>query len=354
MSNTSPSTPNPLRLIGAVGSPYSRKMLSLLRYRRIPHTMIWSGDANQVLDKMGVEKPKFAFLPTFLLPNQDGDLEAVCDSTPIIHRLEQEKTARSVITDPALAFINFLLEDYADEWCTKFMFHYRWHFEEDADNAATMLALTMDPGIEENSLQQFKTFFKDRQVNRLGFVGSNDTTAPIIETAYQRLLTLLDAHWQQTPFLLGNKPSSSDFALFGQLSQLVGFDPTPRKIAYEQAPRTVGWVNLMEDRGGLGSDTLDWQNWGSLPSTLKDLLSEVGRTYVPALLANAQALMVGEKQWQTEIDGAQWTQQTFPYQGKCLQWINEQYQQLSTNDQQRVAKLLAGTGCELLLDITPH
>ena len=351
MSTT--TLPKPLHLIGAVGSPYTRKMLSLLRYRRTPYSITWNGDANQVLDEMGINKPKFAFLPTFLLPNNSGDLEAVCDSTPIIHRLEQEQTERSVIpTDPALAFINFLLEDYADEWCTKFMFHYRWHFETDAANAASMLALTMDPGIDASALQQFTTFFKERQVSRLGFVGSNDTTAPIIETAYQRLLTLLDAHWQQTAFLLGSRPSSSDFALFGQLSQLVGFDPTPRKVAYEQAPRTVGWVNLMEDHGGLETDRLEWQTWESLPSTLIDLLSEVGRTYVPALLANAQALMAGEKQWQTEIDGAIWTQQSFPYQGKCLQWIGEQYQQLSNDEQKRVATLLQGTGCEPLLSLT--
>jgi len=351
MSTT--TLPKPLRLIGAVGSPYSRKMLSLLRYRRIPHSITWNGNANQVLDEMGIDKPKFAFLPTFLLPNSDGGLEAVCDSTPIIHRLEQEQAERSAIpSDPALAFINFLLEDYADEWCTKFMFHYRWHFETDADNAATMLALTMDPGIEESSLQQFKSFFKERQVSRLGFVGSNDTTSPIIETAYQRLLTLLDAHWQQMPFLLGNKPSSSDFALFGQLSQLVGFDPTPRRLAYECAPRTVGWVNLMEDHSALEAEQLEWQAWGSLPSTLTDLLTEVGRTYVPALLANAQALKAGEKQWKTEIDGAIWTQQSFPYQGKCLQWIGEQYQQLSSDEQQRVTTLLQGTGCEPLLTLT--
>jgi len=352
--STTDSLPNPLRLIGAVGSPYTRKMLALLRYRQIPHTITW-GDPSQLLDQMSIKKPKIAFLPTFLLPNAAGETEAVCDSTPIIHRLEQAQTERSVIpTDPALAFINFLLEDYADEWCTKFMFHYRWHFSEDADNAATMLALTMDPGIDEKSLQQFKTFFKERQVSRLGFIGSNPTTASIIEAAYQRLLTLLEAHWQNTPFLLGSKPSSSDFALFGQLSQLVGFDPTPRKIAYEQAPRSVGWVNLIEDRGGLETDTLDWQAWGSLPNTLSDILREVGRTYVPALLANARALAAGEKQWQTEIDGAQWTQQTFPYQGKCLQWIAEQYQQLATGDQQRVDTLLAGTGCEVLLDIALH
>ena len=78
-------------------------------------------------------------------------------------------------------------------------------------------------------------------------------------------------------------------------------------------------------------------------------LGEVGRVYAPALLANAKALMAGEKEWETKIDGANWKQQSFAYQGKCLQWINERYQALSDDDKTRVDKVLAGTGCEALI-----
>ena len=57
------------------------------------------------------------------------------------------------------------------------------------------------------------------------------------------------------------------------------------------------------------------------------------------------------KPWEAQIDGATWTQQTFPYQAKCLRWINEQYQALSSPNREKVDKLLAGTGCEAI--ITP-
>lgn len=343
------STSTPIPLIGATGSPYTRKMLSLLRYRHIPYSMIW-GDPATVLDLRGLSKPKIPFLPTFILQSDDGVPEAVCDSTPIIYRLEQLYQQRSVIPDdPALAFINFLLEDFSDEWCTKFMFHYRWHFSQDADNAGTQLALSMDVTLADDTLQQFKSFFSDRQIGRLGYVGSNATTAPIIDASYRRLLSLLEEHLKNQPFLLGDKPASGDFALFGQLSQLIGFDPTPREIAYDISPRTVAWVGTLEDQSGLEHEQKAWTALESLPATIKNILEEVGRTYVPALLANAEALAAGEKQWQTEIDGCLWSQQSFPYQGKCLQWINKEYQNLSQADQQRINQLIAGTGCDALL-----
>ena len=70
---------------------------------------------------------------------------------------------------------------------------------------------------------------------------------------------------------------------------------------------------------------------------------------VPALLAKAAALNRGDKIWEADIDGSLWSQQTFAYQGKCLEWIKGEFKVLSQSDQESVNKLLAGTGCEALL-----
>jgi glutathione S-transferase len=341
--------PQPVELIGSPGSPYTRKMLSLLRYRHIPHRMIW-GDPSAVLQQRGVTLPKLVFLPTFLFEDEAGKQVARSDSTPIIRELEQAFAGRSVVpTDPALAFIDYLLEDFADEWCTKYMFHYRWHPAADADNAGSLLPLYMDLTVPAENWKQFKDIFSERQIGRLRYVGSNNETASIIDASYKRLLQALEAHFSHLPFLLGQRPGAGDFALFGQFSQLVGFDPTPRDIAHELSRRTVAWVDLMEDHSGLEPDEGDWQATAALPASLKGILTEIGRGYVPALLANAKAVQAGEKHWQAEIDGCEWSQQAFPYQAKCLMWINQEYQALGAEDKARVDELLSGTGCERML-----
>ena len=340
-----------IRLVGGTASPYTQKMVGLLRYRRVPYAITW-GQPDQVCDALGVEKPKPIFHPTFFFDGEEG-LKAACDSTPIIRLLEAMYPGRSVLpVDPALAFIDYLIEDFGDEWCTKYMFHYRWYPEADADNAGTLLPLGMDVSLPQDALQQFKQFFTDRQVGRLYVVGSNDTTAPVIDASYRRFLAAMEDHLANQKFMLGNRPAAGDFGLYGQLTQLVGFDPTSRAIAHEVSPRTVAWVDQMHDQSGLEPTDKDWVSLDDQPESLRGLLREIGRVYAPAQLANARAVQAGEKTWEAEIDGAPWTQQTFPYQAKCLQWTIERYQALSDDDRARVDGLLQGTGVETMLTVS--
>ena len=338
----------PIRLVGGTGSPYTQKMVSLLRYRRVPYAISW-GQPDQACDALEVEKPKPIFMPTFFF-EEGEEIRAECDSTPIIRKLETLYPCRSVLpSNPALAFIDYLIEDFADEWCTKYMFHYRWYPQADADNAGTLLPLGMDVSLPKDAHQHFKNFIAERQINRLYVVGSNDTTAPVIDASYRRFLAAMEHHLANQKFMLGGRPGAGDFGLYGQLTQLVGFDPTPRAIAHEVSPRTVAWVDHMDDQSGLEPQESDWLSLENQPDSLRGLMEEIGRVYAPAQLANARAVQAGEKTWETEIDGVPWAQQTFPYQAKCLKWTNERYQALSEDDRALVDGLLQGTGVEMML-----
>ena len=341
----------PIRLVGGTGSPYTQKMVALLRYRRVPYAITW-GQPDQVCDALGVEPPRPIFLPTFFFEETDG-LKAITDSTPIIRRLEEMLPGRSVLPeDPALAFVDYLIEDFADEWCTKYMFHYRWYPQVDAENAGTLLPLGMDVSLPRDAHEQFKHFIADRQINRLYVVGSNDTTAPVIDASYRRFLAAMENHLANQKFMLGNRPAAGDFGLYGQLTQLVGFDPTPRNIAHEVSPRTVAWVDHMADQSGHEPTEQEWVGLDVQPESLRGLMQEIGRVYAPAQLANARAVQAGEKTWESEIDGARWTQRTFPYQAKCLIWTNERYRALSDADRASVDTLLQGTGVEAMLSLS--
>ncbi|MYF11139.1 MAG: glutathione S-transferase [Gammaproteobacteria bacterium] len=338
----------PIALKGAPGSPYTRKMLALLRYRRIPYRFLQSAVDGEDPDA-GLPQPKVSLMPTFYLPAADGELEAVVDSSPIIRRLEQEVLGRSVIApDPALAFIDFLLEDYGDEWLTKAMFHYRWHYPADIERGGEILPRWRNLAASDAEIAPMSAFIRDRQISRLQVVGSNETTAPIIEASYKRFLGLFDAHIRNGPFALGQRPGAADFAIFGQLTQLTAFDPTPMQIALQSAPHVFAWVGVMEDLSGLEPTRDHWFDRDALPATLRGLLEEVGRVYAPVLLANAAAVNQGRDEVRTEIDGRPWTQKPFPYQAKCLQWLRSERARLDAEDCAFVDDLLSGTGCEAL------
>jgi hypothetical protein len=207
----------------------------------------------------------------------------------------------------------------------------------------------MDVSMPKEQWGQTKKWIADRQIGRLYVVGSNDTTAPVIDASYRRFLAAMESHLASQKYMLGGRPAAGDFGLFGQLTQLVGFDPTPRAIAHEVSPRTVAWVDHMRDQSGLEPEDSDWLAPEDQPDSLRGLLTEIGRVYAPAQLANARAVQAGEKTWESEIDGSPWTQQSFPYQAKCLLWTNERYRALGADDRARVDALLAGTGVEAML-----
>ena len=78
-----------LEIFGATPSPYTQKMLTLLRYKRIPYNIHW-GDTRGRLESLNLELPKPVLLPVILFENEEKELVATTDSTPMIRRLENE------------------------------------------------------------------------------------------------------------------------------------------------------------------------------------------------------------------------------------------------------------------------
>jgi glutathione S-transferase len=339
-------TAHPLKLGGAYGSPYTLKMRAVLRYRRIPFTWVPRDSKWDDLPPVPVR-----LIPVIAFPDEQGVyVEAQIDSSPLIMRLEGMHSERSLVpTDPVVAFLDYLIEDYADEWVTKAMYHYRWYYDEAIEKAGSLLPLDMNQQMSDSQWQKAKRFITDRQISRRALVGSTEQNRPVIEQSYERLLALLQRSVSERPFLFGDRPGRGDFGLFGQLRQLIGWDPVSARIAVSQAPRVVNWVERVDDLSWWPVDGADgWSDRDSIPSATVELLSEIGRTYVPFMLANDRAAQAAEAEMVCTIDATEYRQGTFPYQVKCLAWLRAEYAELSTADRDVVDSLLAGTGCEAL------
>lgn len=345
-----PTATSPLQLLGAPGSPYTRKMLALLRFRRIPHAIHWGSHRTP---PPGYPEPKVKLLPTFYFPGPSG-LEAATDSTPIIRRLERDWPHRAAIpADPVAAFLDALIEDYADEWLTKCMFHFRWAHQADIDNAGPLLIFWNGPTLADDIAAPLAAEISKRQIDRLYVVGSNAVTAETIERSYARLVAALDRVLQADGFVLGSRPAAADFALYGQLTQLAVVEPTSAAITAAVSRRVRAWVDRVEDLSGLDPQPAHWRARADLRAALAPLLAEIGRVYAPFLVANARAVRAGAAAVEAEIDGRPWTQPPFPYQAKCLAELRARHAGLAPADRGDVDAILSGTGCEVLFAPAP-
>lgn len=323
------------RLHGANPSPYSQKMRALMRYRRLP--FVWDNDGTARDVAIAAQLPPV--IPVLRFP--DGRL--MNDSTPLAYELERlHPGARSVVPDdPALAFLSDLIEDFADEWVTKIMFHYRWFYA--ADRRFAQLWITGDRmiGAEPGQRQAAMTAFNDRQVGRMAIVGCTEANRPIIEESFFRLLGILNPHVARMPFLFGSRPSLADFGLFGQLV-ILATDPTPETEMRARAPDVFLWLLRVDDASGVDGA---WIGPDVLPDAVVDLLQLAADVYLPFLKANNEAFRNGEAEVAVDLMGQRYTQAPFRYQVKCYDGLRKKFEGLPPAARDRIEPALKRSGC---------
>jgi glutathione S-transferase len=324
------------RIFGSELSPYSVKVRSYFRYRGLPHEWLLRSPASQA------EFQKFAKLPLVpLVVTPQG--EGIQDSTPIIERLEADSPSLRP-DDPALAFLSALIEEYGDEWGNKWMFSYRWAYVPDTWATAERIAQQMTGAKGTLAVAEARAAVAERMTGRLGFVGSNTSTRPLIEASFRRALEILDSHLASRPYLLGGRPAMADFGLSGQLYE-TATDPTPGAIMRAAAPNVMAWVQRMVSPKAEGP----FESWSALAGGLMPLLTEeVGRLFLPWSAANAAAVARSDKSFTLSLGGAQWSQEPQKYHARSLQEIRRKY--AAARDAPGLGDVLQQTGCLSVLD----
>ncbi|MFZ5723149.1 MAG: glutathione S-transferase family protein [Pseudomonadota bacterium] len=328
---------NDYTLFGFEMSPYSVKVRAFMRYKGIPHR--WTVRSLDRMEEFG-RYAKLPLVPCVACPDGRG----LQDSTPIMEALEAQHPEPPVrLDDPLTGFLSALIEECADEWGNKPMFHYRWYYDENAQSAALRIAQEMLPaGTPADAAAQMAPGIAQRMIPRLPFVGSgrgNAAAAAVIEGSYRRLLTLLEAHLATRPYLFGGRPALGDFGLYGQLKELLS-DPLPGEIMRERAPRVAAWVQRMESPVAVG----DLEPWSALSPTLLPLLrEEVGARFLPWSDANARALAAGQASFTVRLPDGEFSQDTQKYHAKSLAEIRRKYAAVREHPELRA--VLADTGC---------
>jgi len=319
-------------LIGAEESPYSVKVRSYLRYKTLPHQWLSRGESGELYRRHA----KLPLIPLLITPEGTG----AQDSTPIIESLEQRHPEPSVHPDhPVCRFVSYLLEEFADEWGNKWMFHYRWAREADQIACSRRLAALMAPDANAAALDRTATSIRERMVDRVWFVGSSAQTAQQIEESFKDTLALLEPHLGMRSYLFGERPSFADFALWGQIYNAYR-DPTPREILKTRAPAVIDWIERMQDPESGGG----FERWESLRRTLEPLLADqVAGLFLPWSQANARAIANDEASFSVRLRSGDWQQKPQKYHARSLQQLRERYSGCA--DDSDLKSVLSDCGC---------
>ncbi|HVY87821.1 MAG TPA: glutathione S-transferase family protein [Hyphomonadaceae bacterium] len=228
------------RLFGAETSAYSTKMRAYLKYKGVPFD--WTPRTQETEAELRTVS-RFPTLP--VLVTSSGF--AVHDTTPLIEALEADSPEPSATpADPATAFLACVLEEYGDAWLAKAAYHYRWTRKKDQRLAAQRTIedyYVTSPPEDRKAAEDAAIETMTAQLKSVGLEGE---LGALVEKSFKRFVKLLDDHLRKHLFIFGGRPSIADFAIAGQLIQMLK-DPTPAKIIEKDGEFVQKWCEFMAD-----------------------------------------------------------------------------------------------------------
>ncbi|MEL6371045.1 MAG: glutathione S-transferase family protein [Pseudomonadota bacterium] len=323
------------RLMGLDPSPYTVKVESFLKFKNVPYD--WVSRTRKV-EKEFQEHAKVQLIPLLFFPSG----ETMQDSTPIIERLDKEYPDPTIQpSDETLWFLSCLFEEFGDEWCNKLMFFQRWFYKADAEATGKRLAKELLEGQWWAPLARpiAARLIVRRMVPRLVYSGGNETNIPQLKQSFIDLSTMLDAHFQDRPYLLGGRPCFGDFGLWCNFYQ-AWTDPTANAYIEAHAPALVAYIKRMKSPSVDG----DFETLETLVPTLKPILEkEMATRFLPWMEANHHAFHEGQKETSLTMNGQLFKQKTFKYQAVTLDELRRKLATVSSNT--TLTELLDETGC---------
>ena len=334
MSNLSTE---PLKLRGASISYFTGKMENYFRLKGIPYQLEAMNFPSEV--KRNQQRVGISQMPVVGLP--DG--RWMTDSTKMIQWFEGEYPDNPVVPeDPVLAFICYLLEDWADEWWWRPAMHYRWYYEEGARFASGHLAREVMDGYP---LPLFGRRIVLRRRQRQGYTvgdGIGPDAVAGVEADVATLFSSFEQIFESRPFLLGDYPTLADIGFSGPFFRHFALDPIPLQIMRHTAPRTLEWVTRLWNSS---PSSVQGSLVDGVPDDIRELLQHMARGYMPYLNANVEAIKKGDARFTATVDGVTYRRaRSSQYRIWCLDELRQHYRNLTQTGTADLALLLRETG----------
>jgi len=261
----------PYRVYGMTQSYFTRKLTGYLDYKSIPWVLRRSGGMDPGLMAAGFP----GGIPAVYTPEN----ELMWDTTSMIHHLEHRFPEPSIFpADSTSRFLDYIIEDFCDEWLYRPAVGTRWSFDENAAVAGYELGrdLTLQTPLSCDQAHMMVGAHVRSTLPSLGVTAENiQLWVDDVLRPWQRAL---GRHLEVQPFLFGARPSLADFALFGgNVAHFIN-DPLCRRWTDEDAPTVVRHTHrlLEPEEKAVG----EWSS-DDAPPTLIGVLAEIGRHYLP-------------------------------------------------------------------------
>jgi glutathione S-transferase len=272
-----------------------------------PHSL-YTGKARSCLIKKGfgfVEKcpshPDYKArvrqavgLVTFpVLETPDG--QCIQDSTDIVTYLDalDGSTSPTAITPctPMQLMVARLIDGFGLEGLLQAAMHYRWSYRDEQELfLQTEFGRGLYGGADRAARRAAGRRVMDFFSASLPALGINAHTAPLIETAYEELLDILDVHFQCYPYVMGWRVSMADLGLIAPMYAHLGRDPYPTAMMKKRAPNVARWVERMQlpntPDGEYPPYNADWLPNDAIPETIEPLLALIFKDWGPQLGAD--------------------------------------------------------------------
>ena len=119
----------------------------------------------------------------------------------------------------------------------------------------------------------------------------------VVEKSFKRFIKLLDDHLRKHLFIFGGRPSIADFAIAGQLIQMMK-DPTPAKIIEKDGEFVAKWCEFLQDPKPSGPfEALD-----DLKETLAPIFAEeLACAFLPWAAENLENSLAGHETFEVTL-----------------------------------------------------